>query len=104
MGDAPSAEAGLRHVVDRSPEFQSLLPRLVSAEPADTWTADMLHYFLYELQPDADGLSSHAVFIARWENDIPVSAVVVTSDPAGGAPRSLDLRAAPAMPANVTSK
>jgi len=88
----PPAEQGLRHVAEDSPEFESLRPRLASQEPVDTWKTNMQSFFLYELKPDADGSVSHALFITRWEDDAPISAVVITPDPAGGEPRSVNLR------------
>lgn len=101
MGAAPPAAEDMRHVVDDSAEFQRLLPRLVSPMPADTWEANMLHYFLYDLMPDEEGRESHAVFITRWEDDAPVSAIIVTPDPSGGDPRLVDLRSGPLAPVGV---
>jgi len=101
MSAAPPAAEDMRHVVDDSPEFQRLSPRLVSPMPADTWEANMLHYFLYDLMPDDEGRESHAVFITRWEDDAPVSAMIVTPDPAGGNPGLVDLRSDRGMPIGV---
>jgi hypothetical protein len=88
----PSAEEGLRHVVERSPEFHLLLTRLASPEPADTWKVNMQSFFLYQLVPDANGQVPHAIFVTRWEDDVPVSAVILTPDPNGGAPVAVNLR------------
>jgi hypothetical protein len=85
MGAAPAADAGLRAVVEGSVEFLDLLPRLVRPEPVDTWQANMLHYFLYELEPGAGGVHPQAVFIADWEHDVPLSMVLIEPDQTAGA-------------------
>lgn len=89
----PAADEGLRYVVEESPEYRALLPRLASPEPVDTWKAATRSYFLYLLKPEADGTESNALFVAGWEEDAPLSAQIITPDPGGGEPRVLDLRA-----------
>ncbi len=91
MVDSPAAAPGLRHVAEGSPEFARIRARLASTEPADSWQADQRHFFLYDLVPQPDGTVSHALFITRWEDDVPISAVLVTPDPAGGPPQSVNL-------------
>lgn len=81
MPDAPPAAQGLRAVAERSAEFRQLVPRLARPDPADTWQADMLHYFLYELTREPDRAHSHALFVASWEQDTPVSVVLMGPDP-----------------------
>ena len=92
MDAQPSASAGLRHVVEQSPQFSLVFHRLSQADPVDTWEADMLHYFVYELRPDSTGRAAHALFVARWEDDVPVSASLVT-DSADGKPEAQNLTA-----------
>ncbi|MBW8831146.1 MAG: DUF3624 family protein [Burkholderiales bacterium] len=102
----PPADEGLRHVAEDSPEFASLRARLASPEPEDTWKVNMQSFFLYRLVPDEDELTPHALFITRWEDDVPVSAVVVTPSPDGGEPRTVNLQAsAPSsLPSAVTGE
>ena len=64
-------------------------------------------HFVYRLKPETDGEGATALFVARWEDYTPVSAVVVIPDlsteaakvvrvakvdPNGGDPRTIDLR------------
>jgi hypothetical protein len=93
MDAQPAAAPGLRHVVERSPQFAQIVPRLAQPEPVDTWEADMLHYFVYELASQADGAAAHALFVARWEDDVPVAASVFTQG-TDGPPQVHDLTAA----------
>jgi hypothetical protein len=71
---APHAADGLRRLVENSRQFALIAPRLAQPDPVDSWEADMLHYFVYALWPHADGRPAHALFVARWEEDVPVSA------------------------------
>jgi len=91
--ELPGADDGLRVVVESSPEYQSLLPRLAALEPADSWQADLRHHFVYRLKPETDGEGATALFVASWEAYAPLMAVVVIPDPDGGEPRVVDLRA-----------
>jgi len=94
MADSlPGADEGLRFVVEQSPEYQALLPRLAAAEPVDTWKAATRSYFLYQLKPDSDGAQSNALFVTQWEDDAPISIVIVTPGTSGGEPRVVDLLA-----------
>ena len=70
----PPAADGLRRVVENSRQFALIAPRLAQPDPVDSWEADMLHYFVYTLRPHADGRPAHVLFVARWEDDVPVSA------------------------------
>jgi hypothetical protein len=90
MDAQPPAAPGLRHVVERSAPFARLAPRLAGPDPVDTWEADMLHYFVYELTPDATGRAAHALFVARWEDDEPVAASIFL-DGAGDSPQAISL-------------
>jgi len=92
-GDLP-ADEGMRAIVEASPEFQSLVGRLAEAEPVDSWEVDMRNHFLYRLKPETDGEGARALFVARWEDDDLLSALVITPDPAGGEPMVVDYRAA----------
>jgi hypothetical protein len=92
MDEQPPAAAGLRHVVERSRQFALIAQRLAHPDPADSWEADMLHYFVYTLRPHADGRPAHALFVARWEDDVPVSASLFLFNE-GGEPEVRDLSA-----------
>ena len=94
MVAAPPAEEGLRYVAERSPEYLALLPRLASLEPADSWQADGLHHFLYQLHPEEQGRMLHALFITRRGDDAPLVATLVTTDPDGRLMGTVNLRAA----------
>jgi hypothetical protein len=74
MDEQPPAADGLRHVVENSRQFALIASRLAQPDPTDSWEADMLHYFVYTLRPHADGRPAHALFVARWEDDVPLSA------------------------------
>lgn len=99
MDEQPAAAEGLRQVVEKSPQFAQILPRLAQADPVDSWEADMLHYFVYALSPGPGDSPAHALFVARWEDDFPIAASVVTQR-AGGEPevRNLVVTMAPAAP------
>jgi hypothetical protein len=87
----PTADAELRGVVEASAEYQLIASRLASHEPVDTWQADMRNHFLYRLQPDENGQSANALFVARWEDYALMSAVLITPNP-NGEPTVVDLR------------
>jgi hypothetical protein len=74
LDEQPAAADGLRQVVEKSGQFTLIKARLAQPDPVDSWEADMLHYFVYTLRPHADGRPAHALFVARWEDDTPVSA------------------------------
>ena len=77
----PPAHPGLREVVEGSPQFASVVNHLAQPEPTDSWEADMLHYYVYALRPAHGEVSRHALFVARWEDDLPVhSRLVVQHD------------------------
>lgn len=56
----------------------------------------MLHYFVFQLRPQeeapADADSSFALFTMRWEDNEPVSAVVITPSPSGNQAEVVNLR------------
>lgn len=81
MDAQPQAAPGLRHVVEMSREFAVISNRLTQTDPVDSWEADMLHYFVYALRPDATHRPAHALFVARWEDDSPVSASLLIERP-----------------------
>ena len=89
----PPADADLRAVVESSPAFLSLLPRLAARDPVETWRVGMRNYFAYELNPGSDGLPASALLVARWEDDAPMSALVITGEPGSDEVRVVDLRA-----------
>jgi hypothetical protein len=96
----PSADEDLRAVVEASPEYQLVVSRLAAPDPVDTWQADMRNHFIYRLQPDVNGHCAHALFIARWEDDELLSAVLIRPGH-DGEPTTVDLRATPTDPSVV---
>lgn len=91
--ELPKADAGLRVTVESCPEFQSLSARLAATEPFDSWRIDAQNHFLYRLKSETDGENATALFVVRWEDYAPMSAVVITPDPNGGEPQIVNLRA-----------
>lgn len=91
--ELPRADHGLRAIVESSAEYQSLLSRLSPIEPIDTWRVESRHHFVYRLRPNDDARQASALFVARWEDYAPLSAVLITPDPNGGEPQVVDLRA-----------
>jgi hypothetical protein len=89
--ELPPANEELRGLVESSPEFQSLLPRLAALEPVDTWQADMRQHFVYQLRSDGHGPPASALLVASWDNHGLISAVEITPDPEGAEPRVTDL-------------
>ena len=54
-------------------------PKSIPDTLLDAWRLDGLHYFVFQLHPsieDPDG--PYALFTMRWEDNEPVSAVIVT--------------------------
>ena len=84
----------MREVVQASREFQRVRPLLAAPEPADCWKADMLHHFVYSLQSTLAGETVQAYFVMSWDQDEPLTAVIVVGDPDGAAWRTEDLRTA----------
>ena len=94
---SPTADSSLLSALSRSPEYQTLQPRLAEAEPIDRWQDDGLHYFVFQLRavdgaPVAEEDAPVAVFAMRPGNPEPVSAVVVKPGLDGETPTVLNLR------------
>lgn len=93
----PAADSVLLSALRRSPEYQTLEPRLAEAEPIDSWQDDGLHYFVFQLLA-GDGVpvawenAPVAVFAMSPGNPEPVSAVVVKPGPDGEQVTVLNLR------------
>jgi hypothetical protein len=65
---------------------------LPGCEPGDSWRVDDRNHFVYPLRPETDGEGATALFIAGWDDYVPLTAAVVIPDPDGGEPRIVDLR------------
>ena len=57
----------------------------------DAWQSNALHYFVFELADEA-AEGSFALLTMRWEDNGPVSAVVITPDPGENRVEVLDVR------------
>jgi hypothetical protein len=88
----PAADEALRARVESSAEYRSLAQRLAAAQPVDTWRIGARSHFVYPLKPETDGEGATALFIARWEDDALLAAMLVTPDSNGGDPHVTDLR------------
>ncbi len=68
---------------------------MADPKPWDAWQADGLHYFVFELRPEArlasDPPIPYALFTMRWEDDDPVSALVITPLASGEAAEVVNL-------------
>jgi hypothetical protein len=89
--DLPKADEALADVLEKSGEFNAIRHRLSNLGPMDSWQADMKHYFLYELKPDAEAENATALFVMSWDYDEPISGMVVTTDQADGNARVVQL-------------
>ena len=94
--DLPCADFGLLGPLKRSPEYASIRKRVANPKPVDAWQADMVHYFLFELKPVEDAPATtevpFALFSMAWEDDGPVSALVITPDASGEQAEVVNLR------------
>jgi hypothetical protein len=85
--DLPCADFGLLKLLKRSPQYAAIRKRVARPKPVDAWQAHMVHYFVFELKPVANGHANtrvpFALFSLRWENDGPAKALVVTPDKSG---------------------
>lgn len=87
----PPAEEGLRAVVEGSEVYQSLVDKLAMDAPTDAWRVDGRSHFVYPLKPDEDGEGAVAMFVIRWDDYAPLTAVIIRPDPAGGDPKVTSL-------------
>jgi hypothetical protein len=79
--DLPCADFGLLGLLKRSAEYGSIRTRVTQPKPLDAWRENLEHYFVFELRGAADATSTdtpYALFKMRWEDDGPVSAIVIT--------------------------
>ena len=67
---------------------------MIGKKPSDTWQANMLHYFVFEFEPDEPDTTgrSYALFTMRWDDDDPVSALIITADDTGEQKKVVNLR------------
>jgi hypothetical protein len=77
----------------RSPEYRAIRCRGADPKPVDAWQSNALHYFVFKLH-SADGAAevSFALLTMRWEDNGPVSAVLITPDPGENRVEVVDVR------------
>lgn len=84
----PLPDFGLLGPLKRSHEYASIRRRVAEPMPIDAWQMDLLHYFIFQLRPDENAPAgedaTYALFTMRWEDDGPVSALIITPDTGGG--------------------
>jgi hypothetical protein len=89
----PCADLGLLGLLKRSPEYRAIRRRGADPKPVDAWQLDCLHYFVFKLPPTqrtAEG--PFAMFTMRWEDNGPVSVIVVTPEPGEDRVEVIDVR------------
>jgi hypothetical protein len=106
-GNAPCPEPELLAPLKRSTEFAAIRRRVADHHYLDAWVEDGLHFFVFQLRPEAalasvatNGAGPRAaptdgpvaVFAMRPDTASVHSAVVVTPDTTGAAASILDLR------------
>ena len=80
--DARDSDVARLVLVEESPEYQAIYPRLVDPRPTDSWQEDGLHFFVFQLRAE-DGAEISpdeapvAVFTMHPEEPAPISVVVV---------------------------
>jgi hypothetical protein len=63
----------------RSREYASIRKRVADPKPFDTWLASNDSYFVFEMRSDEESPTpSVALFRMRWEDDGPVTAIIIT--------------------------
>ncbi len=83
----------------RSAAFARIRKRVADHHHRDSWQEDGLHFFVFQLHPEAQGAPTVrdeapvAVFALHPESPTPVSAVVVTPGPGGTEAEIRDLLA-----------
>ena len=82
--ELPCADFGLLGPLKRSAEYGSIRASVADPKPLDAWQQDMYHYFVFQLRTvevaQADAGPPYALFTMSWENDGPVSALVIAPD------------------------
>jgi len=66
----------------RSPQYASIRKRVAHPKPVDAWQANLLHYFVFQLNPADDAPAGagapYALFSMSYEYDGPAKALVIT--------------------------
>lgn len=75
--DLPCADFGLLGPLKRSIEYKAIRSRVATPTPVDAWQFDGEHYFVFELRPENDAVT-FALFKMRWEDNGPLSALLIT--------------------------
>jgi hypothetical protein len=93
----PCADLALLAPLKRSLEYRSIRQRVASPRPVDTWFAQELHFFVFQLHgPHRAGSNGAeppvAVFTMHPETPEPISAVVITPSPDGAEAEVMDMR------------
>ena len=79
----PCADFGLLGPLKRSAEYSGI----------DAWRLEMVHYFVFELRPEAEDASTpYALFTMRWEDHAPMSAIIITPNAEEKQAEMIDLR------------
>ena len=99
--DLPCADSAFLVPLKRSAEFRRLRPRLAGGAPhpvADSWLDDGFHFFVFALEPQANGdgrpgEAGAAVFAMHPESPEPVSAITVIPTRTGDQAEITNLRA-----------
>jgi hypothetical protein len=91
--DLPCADFGLLDLLKHSPEYRAMRRRGAAPKPVDAWQSNSLHYFVFKLRPTQRAAEGpFALFTMRWEDNGPVSAVVITVDPGENRVEVVDVR------------
>jgi hypothetical protein len=86
--DLPCADVALLVPLKRSAAFARIRKRVADHHHLDSWQEDGLHFFVFQLHPEANDRARSAeppvaVFALHPDTPAPVSAVVVTPGPGG---------------------
>jgi hypothetical protein len=92
----PCADYALLVPLKRSRVYGAVRPRVADLRPVDAWRQEGFHFFVFELRPPAGAAGvlpepPVAVFAMHPDEPLPVSAVVVTPRPEGGAAEIVNL-------------
>ena len=89
----PCADFGLLGPLKRSAEYSGIRKRVADPKPIDAWRLEMIHYFVFELRPEAEDASTpYALFTMRWEDHAPMSAIIITPNAEEKQAEMIDLR------------
>jgi hypothetical protein len=91
--DLPCGDFGLLGPLKRSPEYRAIRRRGADPKPVDAWQSNSLHYFVFKLPPPERAAEGpFALLTMRWEDNGPVSAVLITPDPGENRVEVVDVR------------